>query len=132
MSIPEILTKNKKIAVVGASRDPAKPSNWIPKYLQQHGYKIFPVNPSTKEWEGQACYASLGEIPEEIDVVDVFRPSGEAPGIVKAAIEKGAKVVWLQEGIESQEAAELAKKAGIEIVMDRCIYKEHKKLDMPC
>jgi hypothetical protein len=127
MKEKEILEKYKTIAVVGCSTNPEKPAHYVPKYLKDHGYKIIPVNPFAEEILGEKVYPSLTEVPGKVDVVEVFRPSQETPGVVEQAIKKGAKAVWLQEGIVSDEAAELARGAGIEFVMDRCMMKEHEK-----
>jgi hypothetical protein len=127
MKEKEILEKYKTIAVVGCSTNPEKPAHYVPKYLKDHGYKIIPVNPFAEEILGEKVYPSLTEVPGKVDVVEVFRPSQETPGVVEQAIKKGAKAVWLQEGIVNDEAAELARGAGIEFVMDRCMMKEHEK-----
>ncbi|MBI5253140.1 MAG: CoA-binding protein [Euryarchaeota archaeon] len=123
--IGEIL-KMKKIAVFGLSKDPAKPSHYVPKYMQEQGYKIIPVNPTAEEILGEKCCKSLSEVQESIDVVNVFRPPNEVLQIVKEAIAKKAKAVWMQEGTADEEAAEEAKKHGLLVVMNRCIMKEHK------
>lgn len=116
----------KTIAVVGCSTNPEKPAQYVPKYLQDQGYRIIPINPFADEILGEKVYKSLHEVPEEIGTVLVFRPSEETPEIVKHAIDVGAKAVWLQEGIKSDEAAELAQNAGLDIVMDRCMLKVHR------
>lgn len=123
-----IYADTKTIAVVGASGDPEKPAFTIPKYLQQQGFKIIPVSPKGGELHGEKVAASLAEIMEPVDVVDVFRPAEEAPGIAKEAIELGAKVLWLQLGISSDEAAEIAEGAGLKVVMDRCMGATHERL----
>jgi predicted CoA-binding protein len=117
----------RRVAVVGASRDPAKPSGFVPEYLQRNGYEISPVNPFAEELYGRKCFKSLADVPGTIDIVDVFRPSAEAAKVVGDAIARGAKVVWLQEGIYSPEAADAAKKAGITIAWDRCMKKQHER-----
>ena len=126
----EILGQIKTIAVVGASDDEAKPSNKIPRYLQRQGYRIIPVNPRDEEVLGEKAYKSLEEIPEPVDAVDVFRPSDEAPGIARSAARVGAKGLWLQTGITSQEAADIASDAGMQIVMDECMGVTHKRLGL--
>jgi hypothetical protein len=126
--MPEEILKYKTIAVVGCSTDPKKPAHYIPKYLMEQGYKIIPVNPFAKEILGEKVHPSLLDIPDEVDVVLAFRPSTEAPTIVAHAIKKGARAVWLQEGIVSHRAEKMAKEAGIGFVMDKCMMKEHKKL----
>jgi hypothetical protein len=127
MKEKEILEKYKTIAVIGCSTNPEKPAHYVPKYLKEHGYKIIPVNPFADEILGEKAYPSLLDVPEEVEVVEVFRPADETPGIVRQAIEKGAKAVWLQEGIVNEEASNLARDAGIEFVMDRCMMVEHRK-----
>jgi len=125
--IVEIL-KLKRIAVVGMSRDPRKAAHLVPKYLLENGYEIIPVNPYADEILGLKVYKSLKEIPEDIDIVEVFRPSDEVLDIVREAVEKNVKVIWLQEGIYNREAVEYAKKHGIKIVWNRCMYVEHRRL----
>jgi predicted CoA-binding protein len=125
MSEKEILNY-KTIAVVGCSTNPEKPANYVPKYLQESGYRIIPVNPFAEEILGEKVYKSLEEVPDEIDTVLVFRPGEETPEVVKKAIGVGAKAIWLQEGIKSDEAAALAEGAGLLFVMDRCMLKVHK------
>lgn len=124
----QILRKYKTIAVVGLSTHSEKPAHFVPKYLKEQGYTIIGINPSAKgDFLGQKIYSNLREIPVKVDIVNIFRPSGEAPGIVEEAIAIGAKVVWMQEGIVHQEAAEQAEKAGLEVVMDRCMMKAHRQ-----
>ena len=125
--IKKILTDYKNIAVVGASRDPSKASYTVSKYLKEHGYKIFPVNPYADNILGEKAYLSLSEIKEPVDIVDIFRPAGEAYAIVKEAIKLKPKVIWMQLGIKSIEASKLAEKNNIDAVMDRCIMAEHKR-----
>lgn len=127
MSIQTIL-ELKTIAVVGISDNPEKPSNFVAKFLEEHGYKIIPVNPNLTEWEGKKCYPDLLSIPEKVDVVDIFRRPEAIPPIVDEAIAIKAKVVWMQEGIVNEEAAAKAREAGLEVVMDRCMKKEYIKL----
>lgn len=115
----------KTIAVVGCSTNPEKPANYVPKYLKEQGYRIIPINPFADEILGEKVYKSLEEVPDEIDVVLVFRPQEETPEIVRHAIDASAKAVWLQEGIKSDEAAGIAKDAGLLFVMDRCMLKVH-------
>jgi predicted CoA-binding protein len=122
----EILDNYKTIAVIGCSTNPEKPAQYVPKYLTDQGYKIIPVNPFADEILGEKVYKSLDDVDGEIDVVLVFRPSDETPEIVKKEIEVGAKAVWMQEGIKNDEAAGLAKDAGLLVVMDRCMLKVHK------
>jgi uncharacterized protein len=118
------------IAVVGASADPAKPAHRIPRYLQEQGYRILPVNPRGGELFGEPVARSLVEVQGPVDVVDVFRPAAEAPRIARDAVQIGAKVLWLQLGIESQEARQVAEVAGLTVVMDRCIGETHAELGL--
>ena len=126
----EIYAETKTIAVVGASDNPRKPAHTIPRYLQRQGYRIIPVNPKGGEILGQKVYGSLQEIEEPIDVVDVFRPSEETPDVARSAVEAGAKVLWLQEGISSEEAERIASEGGLKVVMDRCMGATHARLDL--
>jgi len=123
MSIQNILGF-KTIAVVGISDNPERPSNFVAKFMEEHGYKIIPVNPNLTEWEGKKCYPDLLSIPVKVDVVDIFRRPEAVPPIVDEAIAIKAKAVWMQEGIVNEEAAAKAREAGIEVVMDRCMKKE--------
>ncbi|WP_224983100.1 CoA-binding protein [Geomonas agri] len=125
--IKEILTKYRTVAVVGLSPDAGKPSHEVAAYLKRAGYRIIPVNPAVAEVFGEKSYPTLADIPEPVEIVDVFRRSEFVPEIVEQAIAKGAKVVWLQEGVVHQEAAQRAREAGLEVVMDRCMLKEHVK-----
>jgi predicted CoA-binding protein len=122
--------ETKTIAVVGASANPSKPAHQIPRYLQGQGYRILPVNPRGGEILGEAVAPSLTEVNRPVDVVDVFRPAEEAPGIAREAIAIGAKVLWLQLGIESEEAKRLAEAAGLTVVMDRCMGATHAELGL--
>ena len=128
MDIPAILKKSKTIAVVGLSDRPDRPSYQVASYLLEHGYKIIPVNPNIKEWKGMRAYSSLLEIKEKIDVVDIFRKSEDVSPVVDEAIKIGAKTVWMQLGIVNEQAAEKAGKAGLNVVMDKCMKIEHEKL----
>jgi len=128
MEIPEILKRYKRVAVVGVSRSESKDSRIVFEYLKAHGYVVYPVNPNADEIGGQKCYKSVLDIPGEIDIVDIFRPSSEVMPIVQDAIRKKARVVWMQLGIVNEEAAELAKANGLEVVMDRCMRIEHARL----
>ena len=118
----------KKIAVVGMSKNSSKAAHYVPKYLSDNGYDITPVNPTTDEILGKKSYSSVSEIDDEIDIVDVFRPSDQVLPVIEEAIKIKPKVIWLQEGIHSPEAEELAKKAGIEVVFNRCMLAEHQRL----
>jgi predicted CoA-binding protein len=125
-----IYADTRTIAVVGASADPEKPANQIPRYLQSQGYRILPVNPRGGELYGERVYTSLDQIDAPIDVVDVFRPSEEAPEIARQAAAAGARVLWLQLGIESEEARQIAEAAGMTVVMNRCMGATHRELGL--
>jgi predicted CoA-binding protein len=126
--ISEILRVYRTIAVVGLSAKRYRPSYGVAEYMQRAGYRIIPVNPHETEILGEKCYADVESVPEPIDIVDIFRRSEYVPEIVEAAIRKGAKVVWMQEGVIHEEAARRAREAGLEVVMDRCILKDHRRL----
>jgi uncharacterized protein len=126
--IKEIVTRYHTIAVVGLSPDQGKPSFEVAAYLQRAGFRIIPVNPACQEILGERCYPTLADIPDEVEIVDVFRRPEFLPEIVEQAIAKGAKVVWMQEGIVNQPAAQRAEEAGLAVVMDRCLLKEHHRL----
>ena len=125
--ILEILKNYKNIAVVGLSSNRARPSHGVAQYIKSVGYRIIPVNPNEKEVVGEKSYARLEDVPEKIDVVDIFRRAEEVPAVVESAIRVGAKVVWMQLGIENAGAAEKARAAGLIVVEDACMYMEHKK-----
>jgi predicted CoA-binding protein len=127
-SIPELLRSARTIAVVGLSGKRKRPSYGVSEYMQRAGYRIIPVNPQETEVLGERAYPSLEAIPEHIDIVDVFRRSEFVPEIVEAAIRVGAGAVWMQEGVADEAAAEKARAAGLAVVMDRCILKEHRKM----
>jgi uncharacterized protein len=126
-----LLRSAKTIAVVGLSPRRSRPSYGVSEYMQSQGYRILPVNPNETEILGEKCWATLDEIPERVDIVDVFRRSECVPEIVDAAIRIGARGVWMQEGVIHEEAAEKARAAGLEVIMDRCILKEHRKMLVP-
>ena len=126
--IPEILQSARTIAVVGLSSKRYRPSYGVTEYMQRAGYHIIPVNPEETEVLGEKSYPDLDSVPEAIDIVDVFRRSEFVPDIVEAAIRKGAKVVWMQEDVIHEDAARRAEEAGLDVVMDRCILKEHRRL----
>src|SRR5579862_3942674 len=128
MSIPELLRSSRTIAVVGLSSNPMRPSNGVSEYMKRAGYRIIPVNPNETEILGERCYARLEDIPESIDIVDVFRRPEFVPEIVESAIAIGAKTVWLQEDVIHEAAAERARSAGLNVVMERCILKDHRKM----
>ena len=125
MTIPEILQKYKTIAVVGLSSSPYRASHGVSRYMQANGYRIIPVNPHESEVLGEKAYSSLDDVPEPFEIVDIFRRPEYVPDIVEAAIRKGAKVIWMQESVIHEAAADRARQAGLEVVMDRCILKEH-------
>ncbi|WP_179361542.1 CoA-binding protein [Nitrosopumilus cobalaminigenes] len=125
--IREILSLNK-VVVIGMSKNSSKAAHYVPKYLSDNGYDITPVNPTTDEILGKKCYSSISEIDGEIDIVDVFRPSDQVLPVIQEAIKKKPKVIWLQEGIHNSEAEDLAKKAGIQVVFNRCMLAEHQRL----
>ncbi|MEM3089817.1 MAG: CoA-binding protein [Candidatus Nitrosotenuis sp.] len=118
----------KNVAVVGMSKNEEKAANYVPKYLLENGYNIVPVNPTADSILERKCYPSLQEVPEQIDIVDVFRPSDQVLPVIQEAIKKKPKVIWLQEGIHNEEAENLAKSAGIKVVFNRCMLAEHQRL----
>ena len=124
----DILKATKTIVVVGLSDKPDRPSHTIPAYLQRQGYRIIPVNPNLSEVLGEKTYASLRDIPEPVDVVEIFRRAEDVPPIVEDAIAIGAKVVWMQLGIVNEEAAARARAAGLTVVMDTCMGATHRRL----
>jgi uncharacterized protein len=128
--LARVFAETATIAVVGASGDPAKPAHRIPRYLKGQGYRIVPVNPRGGELLGEPVARSLAEVDGPVDVVEVFRPAEEAPQIAREAVEAGAKVLWLQLGIESEEAERLASAAGLTVVMDRCMGEAHRELGL--
>jgi predicted CoA-binding protein len=125
--ITEILKSCKTIAVVGLSANPARPSYGVTEYMQDAGYRIIPVNPNETEVLGEKSYARLEDVPEKIDIVDVFRRAEEVPPVVDSAIRVGARVVWLQQGIAHEAAAEKARAAGLTVIEDSCILVEHRR-----
>lgn len=118
----------KNVAVVGMSKNEEKAAHYVPKYLSEQGYNITPVNPTADEILGKKCYKNINEISGSIDIVDVFRPSEDVLPVVQEAIKKKPKVIWLQEGIHNKEAEDLARKAGIKVVFNRCMLAEHQRL----
>jgi uncharacterized protein len=125
--VSQILQTSRVIAVVGLSNRQHRPSYGVARYLQSAGYRVIPVNPSETEVLGEKCYARLEDIPEHVDIVDIFRRSEFVPEIVESAIAIGARAVWMQEGVMHPEAAERARVAGLLVIMDMCILKEHIK-----
>lgn len=119
----------KNIAVVGMSKNEGKAAHYVPKYLIDHGYNVIPVNPTADEIQGRKSYPEVSSVPDKIDIVDIFRPSEDVPAVVESALKKeGIKVIWMQEGIYSKEAERMAREKGIEVVYNRCMLAEHKRL----
>ena len=127
-TLRRILRQTKTIAVVGLSANWYRPSYFAAKYLQEHGYRVIPVNPVYEEVLGEKCYPSLKDIPEKIDMVDCFRKSEDIEPIAKEAIETGASVLWMQIGVMNEKAAAKARAAGLDVVQDRCVKIEHGRL----
>jgi predicted CoA-binding protein len=127
----DILLSARTIASVGLSSNQEKESYWIVLYLKEQGYRIIPVNPTADEILGEKAYPDLESVPEKIDVVQVFRKSEDVPPVVDSAIKAGAKVVWMQEGIVNEEAAQKAREAGLQVVMDACMRMTHRRLIGP-
>jgi predicted CoA-binding protein len=128
MSIPELLKTSRTIAVVGLSGRRFRPSYGVAEYMQRNGYRIIPVNPLVPVVLGEKCYPDLDSIPERVDIVDIFRRPEFVPEIVESAIRIGARAVWMQEGVAHDEAAARAEAAGLAVVMDRCILKDHRRI----
>jgi hypothetical protein len=126
----DILISAKTVASVGLSSSDEKESYWIVSYLKEQGYRIIPVNPKATEILGEKAYASLSDIPDQVDVVQVFRKPEDVPPVVDEAIKIGAKVVWMQEGIRHEEAAQKAREAGLQVVMDACMRATHRRLNI--
>jgi predicted CoA-binding protein len=131
--IRDVFEKNKTFAVYGMSANPDKPAHSVPVYLMSKGFKIIPINPGAEKIAGQKSYAKLHDVEERIDVLEVFRPSEQALGVVKEAVERrkakgDIHTIWLQLGIRSEEAKQLAESEGISFVQDKCMYVEHRKL----
>ena len=122
-----ILRAYRRIAMVGLSANPMRPSHFVAIYMLSKGYEIIPVNPREKQILGRTCYASVRDVPPPVEIVDIFRETAAVPGVVEDAIAAGAKVVWMQLGIIHEEAAERARQAGLEVVMDRCVKIEHAR-----
>lgn len=128
-----ILTNYKNIATVGFSRDPSKAAHQIPKFFIEKGYNVIPINPYANEILGRKCFKNILEVPVKIDIVQIFRPSEEVPFIVDEVIERfrerrDVKVIWMQEGIRNDRAADKARKEGLIVIQDKCMYKEYIKL----
>jgi uncharacterized protein len=126
--LKELLRTTKTIAVVGLSNSPMRASLGVARFLQRQGYHIIPVNPNETEVLGQRCYPTLREVPDAIDIVDIFRRPEFVPEVVEAALEKEVRCIWMQEGVVHPEAAARSEAAGIPVVMDRCILKELGRL----
>jgi predicted CoA-binding protein len=119
----------KNIAVVGMSKKHGKAANYVPKFLIDHGYNVIPVNPIENEIMGRKSYANVSNVPDRVDIVDIFRPSKEVPFVVEDALMKeGIKVIWMQEGIYSEEAERIAKDKGVKVIFNRCMLAEHMRL----
>ena len=123
----KILKEFRKVAIVGASPNKDRPSYKVFSYLTENGYNVIPVNPAVEQISGKKCYPDISSIPEKVDIVDIFRKSEDVLAIVAEAIKIGAKVVWMQEGVINEEAAKKAREAGLLVVMDRCMKKEHER-----
>ncbi len=128
----EILNKYRNVAIIGISPNPERPSYRVGAYLAEHGYNIIPVNPTVQQVLGKASYGTLASIPGKVEVVDIFRKSEDVMPIVEEAIKIGAKAVWMQEGIVNEEAAAKARAAGLAVVMNKCMRKEHIRLTENC
>ncbi len=126
-AISDILERYKSLAIVGLSSKWSRPSHGVATYMQSKGYRIIPVNPQETSVLGEKAYASLEEVSEPLEVVVIFRRPEFVAAVVEAAIRKGAKVIWMQEGIVHEEAAQRAREAGVQVIQDRCILKEHAK-----
>jgi len=127
-TLRRILSENKRVAIVGLSDNWSRPSNFVGKYLLEHGFEAIPVNPKYDEILGQKCYADLKDIPTPVDIVDLFQRADRVMPFVEDAIKIGARVVWMQLGIVNEEAAQKARDAGLEVVMDRCVKIEYARL----
>jgi predicted CoA-binding protein len=128
LTIDEILKRFHTVAVVGLSSNKDRPSYGVVQYLKKQGYRIVPVNPSEKKILGLSCYPSLLLLKQPVEIVDIFRRSDQVPEIVEEAIQIGAKVVWMQEGVMNEQAAKRARDAGLEVIMDMCMMKEHLRM----
>ena len=126
--LTRILAQSRTIAVVGLSANWYRPSYFAAKYLQEHGYRVIPVNPNYTEVLGERCYPSVTAIPEPVDVVDAFRKADEMPALAREAVAKGARVLWMQLGVRNDVAARIASDAGLDVVMDRCMKIEHARI----
>lgn len=125
--IADLLKQSKTIAVVGLTDNPLRPSYGVSSYMQSQGYRIIPVNPNVRDSLGEKAYANLLDVPEKIDIVNIFRRPEAVPEVVDEAVQLNVPAIWMQEGVVHEEAAEKARKAGIFVVMDKCILKEHMR-----
>jgi hypothetical protein len=125
--VTDILERYRTLAVVGLSSKPMRPSHGVASYMQSHGYRIIPVNPNETSVLGQEAFPSLDDVPEPVEIVVIFRRPEFVPEVVEAAMRRGAKVVWMQEGVVHEDAARRAHEAGLAVIQDRCILKEHAK-----
>ena len=123
-----ILARSRTIAIVGLSANWYRPSYFAAKYMQEHGYRIVPVNPTYTEVLGETCYPSIAAIPDPVDIVDCFRKPEEMPALAREAVAKGAKVLWMQLGIRNDDAAQFASDAGLDVVQNRCVKIEHARI----
>jgi predicted CoA-binding protein len=128
--VEQILTSYDTITVVGASADPAKAAQSVPAHMQRHGWRVIPVNPHAEQILGERVYRTLAQVPEQVGLVDVFRPSGQTPEIARQAVAAGATALWLQLGIASAEARAIAEDAGLLYVEDRCLIIEQRRLGL--
>lgn len=128
--VERILTTYQAITVVGASDAPAKPAHYVPAHMQQHGWRIIPINPQATEILGERVYRTLAEVPEPVGLVDVFRPSAATPDVARQAVAVGASALWLQLGIVSEQARAIAESAGLLYVEDRCLIIEQRRLGL--
>ena len=126
--LTELLRGAKTIAVVGLSSNPMRPSLGVSRFLQRQGYRIIPVNPNETEVLGERAYASVKDVPEQIDIINIFRRPARVPEVIDDALIKGTRCIWMQEGVVNHEAAKKAEEAGMSVVMDRCILKEMARL----
>lgn len=127
-AMKELLETSKTIAVIGASNNPTRASLGVSRFLQMQGYRVIPVNPNETEVLGERAYPSLEDIPDVVDIVNIFRRPARVPEVVDQAVQKGARCIWMQEGVVNEAAARKAEAAGIPVVMDRCILKELARL----
>lgn len=126
--IERLVRESRTVAVVGLSDNPGRPSFGVARYLRRAGLRIFPVNPRLSGWQGLPAYPTLADVPEPVDVVDVFRRPEHVPGIAREAVRVGAGALWLQLGVISEEGASLAAAGGLDVVMDRCLAVEHREV----